>query len=136
MPNLAYLIMPVGSDEAFDSKRAAIEAASLRLGWLTHFPFDYMARKDHQQDSAAEFRLPQVIADMQTAALIFADLSLERPSCYYELGIAQALGRPTFVVAATGTAIHQVADRNSVSFYANLEELSHLVSATLSEYSG
>jgi nucleoside 2-deoxyribosyltransferase len=72
---------------------------------------------------------------MKAASLIVADLSLERPSCYYELGVAQALGRPTFLLAVTGTAIHQVADRDRIHFYADLKELSVMMDTALTEHS-
>jgi hypothetical protein len=38
---------------------------------------------------------------MLLAVFVLADLSLERPSCYFELGLAQAVRAHVFVIAAT-----------------------------------
>jgi hypothetical protein len=125
---LAYIIMPVGSDKMFDAKRAIIEDSANHNCWITHFPLDSSSRA-----SATVMTLPKIKNTMNAAALIVADLSLERPSCYYELGVAQALGRRTFLLAAAGTAIHQVSDRDKVHFYVGLDELRALVDGALSE---
>ncbi len=38
--------------------------------------------------------------------LIVADLTGERPNCYYETGFAHALGKPVIILAQTGTTRH------------------------------
>ena len=129
---LAYVIMPVGSDRAFEAKRAALQASGHRHGWMMHFPMSTTAQTDDSGTREAYFELREVIATMRTASLIIADLSLERPSCYYELGVAQTLGRPTLLLASIGTAIHQVAHRDRVHFYDGLNELSAAIDAGLS----
>lgn len=129
--NLAYVIMPVGSDRAFESKRAVLQASGHRHGWVMHFPMSTTAQTDESRTREAHFELPEVIATMRKASLIIADLSLERPSCYYELGVAQTLGRPTFLLASVGTAIHQLAHRDKVHFYDGLNELSAVIDAGL-----
>ena len=128
---LAYVIMPVGSDRMFEAKRAVIEDSANHNGWTTHFPLDSSLLADKVVVTLHEIR-----EVMNAASLIVVDLSLERPSCYYELGVAEALGRQTFLLAAAGTAIHQASDRNKVHFYADLDELSTLVEAALSEWTG
>jgi nucleoside 2-deoxyribosyltransferase len=130
-PNLVYIIMPVGSDEAFESKRAVLESSFKAHDWITHFPLDSASRQDNRHITETNFKLSEVVQEMKAASLIVADLSLERPSCYYELGVAQALGRPTFLLAVTGTTIHQVADRDSIHFYTDLKELSVIMDIAL-----
>jgi hypothetical protein len=71
---------------------------------------------------------------MQRAAVAIADLSLERPSCYYELGVALGVGLPTVVVAAAGTPIHQTADRASVAFYDSLDGLGKILEDRLRRF--
>jgi len=75
----------------------------------------------------------QTMAKMQDADILVADLSLERPSCYYELGVAQALGHPIFLVAAAGTPIHQVANRRQIHFYEDIQELSILMNIAIKQ---
>lgn len=68
--------------------------------------------------------------EIEGATLVIADLSLQRPSCYYELGLAQALGRTTLLVAEEGTDVHQAFGRSDVLFYKSPADLtSHLVDA-------
>jgi hypothetical protein len=125
MPSrVAYIIMPVGSDPNFASKQSAIVSSLGKRGWIGRFPLDVTASKP-------DFLLPVAIEDMRTASLVVADLSLERPSCYYELAVAQTIGRPTFVIAAKGTLIHQLAGRGTVQFYCGTQELSNLLDAAL-----
>jgi hypothetical protein len=56
---------------------------------------------------------------MQRAEFVLADLSLERPSCYFELGLAEA-ANAFFLVAAAGTPIHQVGNAGKVVFYSDM----------------
>jgi nucleoside 2-deoxyribosyltransferase len=128
---LAYIIMPVGSDKAFESKRAVLEASASRHGWVFHFPMSYNPSINDKRKTQGDFELSEVIASMREASLVIADLSLERPSCYYELGVAQTLGRPTFLLAAFGTVIHQVAHRERVHFYEGLTGLSEVMNVGL-----
>lgn len=37
---------------------------------------------------------------------LIADLSFERPNCYYEVGYAQALGKPVFLCKTDGAEVH------------------------------
>ncbi|HEY2792763.1 MAG TPA: hypothetical protein VGJ28_10420, partial [Micromonosporaceae bacterium] len=60
-----------------------------------------------------------------------ADLSLERPSCYYELGVVHGTGLPVAVVAEVGTMIHQTADRWSLAYYDSLDDLEAQVTEAL-----
>ena len=54
-----------------------------------------------------------------------SDLSFERPSCYFELGMAQAVAPRCSLIAERGTTIHQ--HSGTVSFYAGLEEYRQLI---------
>ena len=56
-------------------------------------------------------------------AFILADVSLERPSCYFELGLMRATNVPIYLIAAEATPIHQVGDSGAadVAFYSSLD---------------
>ena len=43
---------------------------------------------------------------IEKAEVIIADLSYERPNCYFELGYAKALGKDMIIIAREGTKIH------------------------------
>jgi hypothetical protein len=124
---LVFVIMPVGSDPNYSSRRSRIDATIRALGMEPYFPLDY-----HQHD--AVFDPATIRFEMQRASVAVADLTLERPSCYYELGVAQGTGLPTVIVAELGTAIHQTADRDRVSFYADLDELGKVLEAQLRQF--
>ena len=69
---------------------------------------------------------------LRNADAVLADLTLERPSCYFEVGIAQAMEKPVFLIAQTGTEIHQVISRSSLKTYSDLSEYGDLVEQIVS----
>lgn len=50
-----------------------------------------------------------------------ADLSYERPSCYYEVGFLQALEKKVYLICMLSTPIHQVLKKENLLIYSNLE---------------
>jgi hypothetical protein len=69
---------------------------------------------------------------------VVADLTDERPSCYYEAGYAEALRKPILFVASkesvinprTSTKIHFDIHRN-VNFFVNNDQLTHKLRAAI-----
>lgn len=119
MKPTVLIIMPVGSDPEHDRRRAAIERGVTHAGFEAQFP-------------SYELESPQfdmrVFADqLRQATVVLADLSGERPSCYFELGFAQALGCNTLMLAEGGTPIHQSAARETLTYYSDYEQLEHAV---------
>ena len=49
--------------------------------------------------------VPEIMANIKKAAFIIADLSVEKPNVYYELGFAQGLKKPLFITAFKGTIL-------------------------------
>lgn len=124
---LFYVIMPLSTGTEAELKREIIQEAAVARGFIAHFPeYD----KDHT------FDLQLMIEQFERAAFIIADLSFERPSCYYELGIAEALGLEVYLFAVEGTNIHQTCNRGSVRFYRDLEHLRALVEEALEQARG
>lgn len=70
---------------------------------------------------------------MRRAPLIIADLALERPSCYFEVGLAQASGLTVRFLAPAGTPIHQLEGRDSVAFYSNMGEYERIIELLLED---
>jgi nucleoside 2-deoxyribosyltransferase len=68
--------------------------------------------------------------EIQDCGFVIADLTDERPSCYFEVGYAKALKRPVIYVASkqsvakpgTNTKIH-FDIHMSINFFVNLKEL-------------
>jgi hypothetical protein len=118
-----YVISPVASDAAFDEKRSILEEVGKQYDLRPFFPLE---RNSH-------LTAPDLVSDIREAAFVIADLSLERPSCYFELGVAEAMKTRVFLLAATDTRIHQVGDQ-PVTFYANSEQYRHSVREIMNAY--
>lgn len=121
------VIMPIGSNPEATQKQGIIYNASLNTQIKPHFP--------RYVTADPVFNLQATLQNLKGALFVLADLSLERPSCYYELGLAEALGKPVYLIAREGTDIHQTASRRLVQFYKNDAEYSSLIHAILSEFS-
>ena len=72
-----YFISPVGSDPSYPAKRNVLANLEPELGVTFYFPLE----------RRPSFALEAAKADLARAHLVIADLSLERPSCYFELGV-------------------------------------------------
>lgn len=120
-----HVIMPAGSDPLFADKRMAINVAIERAGLEARFP-DYLP---HQPT----FSLSELIREIRGADLVIVDLSHERPSCYYELGLAEAVGKKIHLIAEVGTPIHQSAARSLVRYYRDMADITRTVESALNE---
>jgi hypothetical protein len=116
-----YIIGPVRSDPQYKQKRQVLADISSGYQYQFFFPFERYK----------SFSLDAVRTDLRNAAVVIADLSLERPSCYFELGVAQALDLPVQMIAASGTPIHQTATPGAVIFYSDLDEYSLVIRRAL-----
>lgn len=121
-----FVIMPINRNEVAQEKIKILRKVSNSYGWFTHLPI--------YDPEAPVFNLRETICDMQTSDLVFADLTGERPSCYYELGLAEALRLPIFALAERGSPIHQTSIRGEVQTYSSLDEFEHLVERALSTH--
>lgn len=122
-----FVIMPVGSDPAYAQRRARIDAGIRSLGMTPYHPLDHRRVTDDLTADAMR-------TEVAHCHVALADLSLERPSCYYELGAVHGVGLPVAVVAEVGTMIHQTADRWSVTYYDSFDDLQAQVRSVLLPY--
>lgn len=120
-----YYISPVGADTEYGAKRDVLNDISKELGVEWFFPLDRYT----------SFTVPAALEDLRAAALVVADLSLERPSCYFELGLAQALGVPLSLIAKEGTVLHQAGGTDGVVTYQDLRSYRSAVKHCLAKRS-
>ncbi|MGW5053930.1 hypothetical protein [Actinokineospora sp. NPDC004072] len=119
MERSVYLIAPVGSDPTYRNKRAIVERLADKQGVSVHFPMDGVPATS---DSQSTLPTAEMVELFRKAGRIIADLSFERPSCYYELGVAQTVRRDVVLVAEVGTNLHQAEGRSEAFFYHDLKQ--------------
>jgi hypothetical protein len=122
-----HVIMPIGFDPSVPARKIAIAEGVRQVGLEARFP-DYLPDKPR-------FHLPDLVAEIRGADFVIADLSRERPSCYYELGIAETIGKKVYLVAEAGTPIHQSVARSLVHYYAGIDDLARTVQSALKKSS-
>lgn len=117
------LIMPVASDQRFSERKDAFTRAITRCGYEPIFP-SYSPKTE-------DFDIAKFLKELQMVEMVIADLTLERPSCYYELGIVEAVGKLVHLVAEMDTRIHQCAGRKAVIFYEDTFNLIDIIETIL-----
>ena len=120
-----YVIMPVGVDIQFLEKKSIIKRVAERENLTPYFPFD---RTDN-----ISFDVDSTMPVLHKSEFVLADLSMERPSCYFELGLAQAISKHVYLVAQHGTDIHQAGGRNLTRFYSDLKNYEEVISEVFKE---
>ena len=116
---MIYVACPVATDPDFKFKKAVLDRVSQSLGVELHFPLE-----------AAVPRFIDTKIELERAQGVVADLSLERPSVYFELGLSAGLGIPIRLIAKTGSEIHQVTDE-VIEFYDSLESYEAVIQRSL-----
>jgi nucleoside 2-deoxyribosyltransferase len=72
-----------------------------------------------------QFDLDKTIDLYKEVDYFIADLSFSRPSCYYEIGYAQAMNKKTKFIALKNTEIHQV--KGDVNFYSDVNDYRKII---------
>lgn len=112
-----FIITPHYSDLEFKKKRELL----LKIASNYNVEVLYGSNRGFETD------VDESIALLESADSVLADLSLERPSCYFEVGFAQSQNKLVHLIAKLGTEIHQVRSRNKVHFYKSLSDYEQLL---------
>jgi nucleoside 2-deoxyribosyltransferase len=112
-----FVITPHYSDPSFTNKRELLIEIADKYGIEVIFG----------SNRGSETDVDESLVLLENAELVIADLSLERPSCYYEIGFAQSKNKSVYLIASVGTEIHQVRSKNKVQFYESLSSYRELI---------
>lgn len=115
-----YVICPVGTDKAFSAKKPILQRLGREHGFTPFFPLERRRR----------FSVEKAISDIRGSDFVLADISFERPSCYFELGMALATRKTVYLISVAGTRIYQEADKSAelILFYTDLNEYGDAIS--------
>lgn len=89
-----------------------------------------------------EHPIDQLVAaikkEIDNSSFLIADLTDERPSCYFEAGYAEGIGRPVIYTASEDSVVNPKVKTKihfdihmNVNFFSNIEELSQKIRDTI-----
>jgi hypothetical protein len=123
-----FIVAPHSFDPRFEKKIRVIsevaDGLGVRISWAAPASI-----KDAAGESIG-------LGNLRLADAVIGDLSFERPSCYFEVGLACGLNKPIFLIAEKGTHLHQVVGRDAVEFYSDMGEYRGLVEKALLHAAG
>lgn len=117
-----FVITPHNLDPFFTRKRQIVDNTAKQFGVNVHYGPNPPYKEETRE---------KVISQYEKFDFFIADLSYERPSCYFEVGFVQALNKPIALIALERTNIHQVFKREEVKFYKDIYEYEVLINSLL-----
>jgi nucleoside 2-deoxyribosyltransferase len=114
-----FLITPYINDNEFSQKKEIVKALSVING------FEFNIAEEVKIDDKLSIELTLTL--ITESNFCIADLSYERPSCYFEVGYLQALNKKVYLIARDNTIIHQVLNPETIKYYANIDAYKVLV---------
>lgn len=122
----AFVAMPF-SEEFEDIYQFGIYAAVRRLGYVC----------EKVDESVFTGNIVERITDgIKHAEFVIADLSLERPNVYLEVGFAWGLKKPVILVAREGQRLHFDLSHHKCLFYRTIGKLSESLERTIRDMFG
>lgn len=92
-----FVVMKFGDDELDSAYEGVIEPIGHDYGF-------HVRRIDEVQDSGNITH--QILESISSSSVVLADLTGERPNCYYEAGYAHARGKEMILAIKHGSSVH------------------------------
>jgi hypothetical protein len=121
-----FVAMPF-TEEYEDVYQFGIYATVRRLG--------YVCEKVDESAFTGNI-VDRITEGIKSAEFVIADLSLERPNVYLEVGFAWGLRKPVILVARDGQRLHFDVSHHKCLFYKNISKLSESLEKTIREMFG
>jgi len=112
-----FVIMPINGDPLLEDTFDAIKTVSEKLN----------LNAERIDDIPSKIISEKILSSIRIAEFIVADVTLERPNCYYEVGYAHALGKNTILIAKEGTEVHFDIKGHQILFYKSAVRLKELL---------
>jgi hypothetical protein len=122
----AFVAMPF-AEEFEDIYQFGIYGAARRCG--------YVCEKVDESVFAGSI-IDRITEGIRNAEFLIADLSLERPNVYLEVGFAWGLQKPVILVAREGQRLHFDLSHHKCLFYKTIGKLSESLEKTILEMFG
>lgn len=121
-----FVAMPF-TEEFEDIYQFGIYAAARRCG--------YVCEKVDESVFAGSI-VDRITEGIRQAEFLIADLSLERPNVYLEVGFAWGLQKPVIMVAREGQRLHFDLSHHKCLFYSRIGKLSEMLEKTILDMFG
>src|SRR3954468_15405714 len=121
-----FVILPVGDDKHLARVfRKGIKPALARYG--------FEARSVDEQ-AVKEGIIEAIRNEIKGAYFLIADLSSARPNCYYELGFAQAIGKPVLIIKEDKTPTHFNIAHQMVHSFKKSDDVTEFIADLIENY--
>lgn len=122
---LLFLILPIRDENTAKDISFTIKTAAQNFGFTAE-------RLD--ETFGYETINAKLLKHIELAEVVVADLTFERPNCYYEVGYAHALKKGVIFTAKRDTKIHVDINNYPVIFYDNMEQLNDKLTDALKQH--
>ena len=120
-----FLITPYNIDSDFEIKKKIISEICQSNNIELYLAENELIHKSLDANETIEL--------FKIMDYFIADISYQRPSCYFEIGYLQALKKEINLIAIINTPIHQLLLKETVSFYKNIDDYKILINEIISK---